>query len=352
MIATRKIIHCDCDSFYASVEIRDKPALRGLPVAVGGNADRRGVLTTCNYEARAFGVRSAMPTAQALRLCPELIVLPVAMDKYREASKGVRAVFDRYSDCIEPLSLDEAFLDVSDSEACQGSATLIAKEIKAAVKKEVGITISAGVAPNKFLAKIASDWQKPDGLTVIRPEQVAEFVQALPVKKIFGVGPVMAERLKAMGVETCADLQTVPLLTLIERFGTLGNRLHDLARGVDDRPVQPSRSRKSLSVEHTLNSDIETLPEAQAYLEKIQQELDKRLQRAGNPPFYKIFVKLKFSDFSQTTAEAIVDPQFPEQAQELLATAWQRSELGVRLIGLGVRFHNLDASQLDLFQSI
>lgn len=351
MIATRKIIHCDCDSFYAAVEVRDNPRLRGLPIAVGGSADRRGVLTTCSYEARAYGVRSAMPTAQALRLCPDLLVLPVAMDKYREASKGVRAVFERYSDCIEPLSLDEAFLDVSHTDACQGSATLIAQAIKADVKKDVGITVSAGVAPNKFLAKIASDWQKPDGLTVIRPEQIDDFVRVLPVKKIFGVGPVTAKKLSVMGIESCGDLQKTSLLALVDSFGSLGQRLYELARGQDDRPVQASRPRKSLSVEHTLNKDINSLQDASSYLQRVQEELTIRLNRAGDPGFYKIFVKLKFSDFSQTTAEALVEPHNAEQAQQLLNTAWQRSELGVRLIGLGVRFHTLDAAQLDLFQS-
>lgn len=350
-MATRKIIHCDCDSFYASVEMRDDPSLIGKPVAVGGNADRRGVLTTCNYDARAYGVSSAMPTAKALRLCPNLIVLPVAMDKYRQASKAIRAIFERYCDCIEPLSLDEAFLDVSDSPHLQGSATLIAQAIQQAVHAEVGITISAGVAPNKFLAKIASDWRKPNGLTVVRPEQVDAFLLPLPVRKIFGVGPVMTKRLQAMGVETCEDLQGIPAIELVDRFGVFGQRLFELARGQDERSVQPSRPRKSLSVEHTLDENIEQLNDAISYLQHLSKELQKRLERAGDPSFYKIFVKLKFSDFTQTTAEAIYDPQNATQAQDLLQLAWQRSPLGIRLIGLGVRFHSEDAAQLDLFES-
>ena len=179
----RKIIHCDCDCFYASVEMRDDPALRGVPLAVGGASDRRGVIATCNYEARSYGVRSAMPSAHAMRLCPSLVVIPPNFEKYRAAAYQVREIFHRYTDLVEPLSLDEAYLDVSDSEHFQGSATLIARAIREAVSQEVGITISAGVAPNKFLAKVASDWDKPDGLTTITPDQVEAFVSALPVRR-------------------------------------------------------------------------------------------------------------------------------------------------------------------------
>ncbi|MGI9293811.1 MAG: DNA polymerase IV, partial [Pseudomonadales bacterium] len=249
--SVRKIIHCDCDCFYAAVEIRDDPSLQGKPVAVGGSADRRGVLTTCNYEAREFGARSAMPTAMALRLCPDLIVLPVSMEKYRVASQKVQSIFKEFTEQIEPLSLDEAFLDVSDTPLLQGSATRIAQEIRRRVAAQVGITVSAGVAPNKFLAKIASDWQKPDGLTVIRPEQVQDFVAQLPVNKIFGVGKVTAAKLQRLGVNSCADLQKLSLLELDQKFGRFGKRLFELSRGVDPREVQNERTRKSLSVEHT-----------------------------------------------------------------------------------------------------
>ena len=200
----RKIIHCDCDCFYASVEIRDDPSLAGLPVAVGGSPERRGVITTCNYVAREYGVHSAMPSAHARRLCPGLVILPPDFDKYRAASRQIRQIFYDYTDLVEPLSLDEAFLDVSAASACHGSATLIARDIRRRVRAEVGITISAGVAPNKFLAKVASDWNKPDGDFVVLPEQVDAFVAALPVRRISGVGKATAERLSGMGVSICA----------------------------------------------------------------------------------------------------------------------------------------------------
>ena len=243
-----KFIHCDCDCFFAAVEMRDDPALRGLPVAVGGDSTRRGVISTCNYEARRYGVRSAMATATALRRCRDLIVIPVNMDKYRAASRQVLAIFAEYTDLIEPLSLDEAYLDVTNSTACRGSATLIAQEIRTRVREEVGITISAGIAPNKFLAKVASEWRKPDGQFVVTPPMVPEFVRALPIQKIHGVGDVTARKMQLMGINTCADLQTLPLQELIERFGSFGERLYALSRGQDDRPVRTDQARKSISV--------------------------------------------------------------------------------------------------------
>ncbi|MGB0318409.1 MAG: DNA polymerase IV, partial [Pseudomonadales bacterium] len=254
----RKIIHIDCDSFFASVEMRDDPSLRGRPVAVGGSPDGRGVVATCSYEARRFGVRSAMPMAQALRLCPELVVLRTRMDKYKEASEAVQSIFRRFTDRIEPLSLDEAFLDVTGSVLFNGSATRIAEAIRRAVREELGLTVSAGVAPNKFLAKIASDWRKPDGLFVLKPDEVDAFVRRLPVEKLFGVGPRTAEKLHRLGLRSCEDLRTLDLPTLTERFGVFGKRLFDLARGQDERPVQPHRVRKSLSVERTFSEDLAT----------------------------------------------------------------------------------------------
>ena len=192
----RKLIHADCDCFYAAVEVRDNPDLRGRPLAVGGSPEKRGVIATCNYEARDFGVRSAMASGQALRLCPDLLIVPPRMKHYQQVSRDIHSIFSHYTDLIEPLSLDEAYLDVSGSEHCHGSATLMAKELRQKVRTDVGIIISAGVAPNKFLAKIASDWNKPDGLFVITPDQVDEFVKKLPVNKLHGVGKVTAEKLR------------------------------------------------------------------------------------------------------------------------------------------------------------
>ena len=239
----RKIIHCDCDCFYASVEMRDDPSLRGRPLAVGGRADQRGVVATCNYEARRFGIHSAMATAQAMKLCPELVVIPPAMEKYRIASSQIMAIYQDYTDIVEPLSLDEAYLDVTDSPHCKGSATLIAQEIRRRIVETVGITASAGVGPNKFVAKIASDWNKPDGLFLVRPEEVDAFVAALPVKKLHGVGKVTAEKLNRLGAQTCADLRGWSLDKLQEHMGSFGVRLYDLSRGIDHREVNTSRER-------------------------------------------------------------------------------------------------------------
>ncbi|MGB9110880.1 MAG: DNA polymerase IV, partial [Telluria sp.] len=201
---TRKIIHCDCDCFYASVEMRDDPSLRGRPLAVGGRPDQRGVVATCNYEARRFGIHSAMATAQAMKLCPELLLIPPNMEKYRIASTQIMEIYRDYTELVEPLSLDEAYLDVTASPHCKGSATLIAQEIRRRIFETVGITASAGVAPSKFVAKIASDWNKPDGLFLVRPEEVDDFVAALPVKKLHGVGKVTAAKMNGLGVQTCA----------------------------------------------------------------------------------------------------------------------------------------------------
>ena len=217
----RKILHIDADSFYASVEMRENPELRGRPIAVGGKAERRGVIATSNYEARKFGVHSAMASSRAMALCPQLIIVPPRFELYRGVSRQFHQIFQLYTKIIEPLSLDEAFLDVSTSSCCSGSATLMAQEILQRINDELQLTVSAGVAPNKFLAKVASDWNKPNGIFVIPPEDIAAFVLELPVKKINGVGKVTASRLKKMGVETCADLQAVPFSDTTAR--TCGN---------------------------------------------------------------------------------------------------------------------------------
>lgn len=330
--------------------MRDDPSLVGKAIAVGGSSQRRGVLTTCSYEARQFGIRSAMPTGQALRLCPDLIVLPVQMEKYKQASAQVSEIFNRYTDLIEPLSLDEAFLDVSDSPHCQGSATRIAESIRRSVREEVGITISAGVAPNKFLAKIASDWQKPDGLTVIRPHEVDDFVAALPIEKLFGVGRVTAAKMHRMGLKTCADLRAMSLFDLDKKFGSFGIRLYELSRGIDERPVRNSRARKSLSVETTLNTDLADSEACEAVLLDMVDELRRRLAKQKRQRrIHKVFVKLRFNDFSRTTAECLAEVVEAAVLVDLLNTAWNRKCLPVRLVGLGVRFRPDALEQLELF---
>ncbi len=349
----RKIIHCDCDSFFASVEVRDDPSLKGRSVAVGGNSQQRGVIATCNYQARRFGVHSAMPTAQAMRLCPDLIVLPPRMEKYRRVAEEIRQIFSYYTDLIEPLSLDEAFLDVSGSRRCSGSASLMAEEIRQSIRSQLGITVSAGVAPNKFLAKVASDWNKPDGLTVIPPEHVSGFVSKLPVARIHGVGKVMQGRLHRNGIYSCGDLQALSLHELVRDFGQFGSRLYHYSRGIDERDVVPSRERKSLSVERTFDVDIADVSGARLALSELLLQLQDRLKsKAANGKVNGVFVKLKGVDFRQTTVEQAHIGSLREQSfQRLLAQAWARLGEPIRLLGAGVRFAEASGSarQLALF---
>ncbi len=246
---TRKIIHIDMDCFYAAIEMRDFPEIASMPVAVGGSPNQRGVISTCNYVARKFGVHSAMATANALRICPSLVIQPTRMDVYREESHHIRAIFAEYTHKIEPLSLDEAYLDVTGSHQHQGSASWIAEAIRERIYQTRNLTASAGIAPNKSLAKIASDWHKPNGQMVIPPERVEAFMQELPVRKLFGVGPVMEMRLKMLGIQTCGELQARSKVELIKHFGSMGTRLYELSRGIDAREVISERVRKSISVE-------------------------------------------------------------------------------------------------------
>ncbi len=355
--ALHKIIHCDCDCFYAAVEMRDDPSLRHLPIAVGGRASQRGVIATCNYEARRFGVRSAMATGHALRLCPELVLIPPAFDKYREASRQILHIYNDYTDLIEPLSLDEAFLDVTHSARCNGSATLIARDIRSRIAKEVGITASAGIAPNKFIAKIASDWNKPDGQFVVTPEQVDDFVAQLPIDKLFGVGKVTAEKLKRHGVYTCADLRSWSPTQLLQQFGRFGERLYELCRGIDEREVNPSRERKSISVEETYSSDVPSLAACRQQLPQLLAKLRERIrhsraERSAN----KLFLKIRFADFTRTTVEcggSIAQSGLFAQVsrfEKLLETGFQRRQKPVRLLGVGVRLAaDRSDAQLELF---
>ncbi|MBE0486024.1 DNA polymerase IV [Marinobacter sp.] len=350
----RKIIHVDCDCFYAAVEMRDDPSLQDVPLAVGGDGGR-GVVTTCNYRARAFGVRSAMPGGEARRLCPGLVTVPPDMARYRAASQQVMAILRELTDLVEPLSLDEAFLDVTEVTDHKGSATLMARYLRERVKREVGITISAGVAPNKFLAKIASDWRKPDGLFVITPEEVPAFVEALPVEKLFGVGQVTAGKLHAMGVQTCSDMQALGADALIEKFGKQGYRLFEMANGRDERPVEVSRVAKSVSVERTFSQDLPDKPACETVMPALVADLNLRLARKGRQkPIHKLFVKIRYSDFSTHTLErvreSIAEPTVVDY-QPLLDELVTQIERPVRLLGVGVRFRDDDAptTQLRLF---
>jgi DNA polymerase-4 len=354
MSGQRKIIHVDCDCFYAAIEMRDQPALRDIPLAVGGQPDSRGVIATCNYIARRFGVHSAMSSARALRLCPQLIILPPDMARYRAASQQIMAIYERYTPLIEPLSLDEAYLDVSNQPHEQGSATRMAAAIRRQIQAEVGITASAGIAPNKFLAKIASDWHKPDGQFLIRPQDVDAFVLQLPVEKIHGVGKVTAAQLKKLGIHRCSDLRQWEVVDLMRHFGRFGERLYALARGQDDRPVSTDRSRKSISVEETYAQDLPDLTACLDKLPALMTKLKGRIARAENPPFKGLSVKLKFADFSQTTAEHGGQQLSSTIYTDLLGIAFARGNKPVRLVGVGVRLADEadQPQQLALFESL
>ena len=355
-----KIIHCDADCFFAAVEMRDNPYLRGIPIAVGGSSEGRGVISACNYEARRFGVHSAMSSAYAMRICPELTLVDHHFEKYREASAIMQKIFHDYTDLVEPLSLDEAYLDVSLSCKQQGDAIAIATEIRQRIHKQVGITASAGVAPCKFLAKIASDWNKPNGLFVIEPEQVDDFIKDLPVSKIHGVGKVTLKKLTAYGITNCYDLSNFGLDNLNQHFGSFGQRLFNLSQGIDHRKVTPHRVRKSVSVEHTYPSDIHNadncLQQIPDLIDRLQNRLDKLDEK---PHIIKAFVKVKFSDFTSTTLERIGTTAQLKDYKELMSEALQRKDKAVRLLGLGVRLgfeetsiaevKSLSSQQYELF---
>ncbi|WP_238710198.1 DNA polymerase IV [Oceanipulchritudo coccoides] len=343
----RKIIHIDMDCFYAAIECRDDPAVADKPVGVGGRSNR-GVLTTCNYVARKFGCRSAMPVFKALELCPHLVIKPVRFDVYRRESRKIRAIFARYTDLIEPLSLDEAYLDVSHRK---GYAYDLARTIREEIFRETRLTASAGIAPNKMLAKIASDWRKPNGQFAVLPEQVEAFMQDLPVRRIPGVGPRAEELFHQKGIDTCGQLQEIAINELEKWLGpSRAAELYGRCRGQDNRPVEPHRDRKSTSVERTYSQDIPTLDGCFQQLPVLLEELEGDLTRQKSPrPFNKIFVKLKFSNFQQTTRERAGISLDSEAFQELMEEAFERSPHAVRLIGVGVRFPEPDdGSQLEL----
>jgi DNA polymerase-4 len=331
--------------------MRDDPSLRGRPLAVGGRAEQRGVVATCNYEARRYGIHSAMATAQAVKLCPDLILIPPNMEKYRVASRQIMDIYRDYTDLVEPLSLDEAYLDVTNSPHCKGSATLIAQEIRRRIFETVGITASAGVAPNKFVAKIASDWNKPDGLFLVRPDEVDAFVAVLPVKKLFGVGKVTAAKLHRLGAQTCGDLRDWNMDKLQQHFGSFGARLYDLCRGIDYRDVNPVRERKSISTEETYTPDVPDLDGCLALLPDLYEHLLGRIKRNNAEKFInKLFVKIKFADFQRTTVECVgYAPNLAIYAH-LMETGWLRASRPVRLLGVGVRLSDTEQVEpLSLF---
>lgn len=338
----RKIIHVDMDAFFASVEQRDNPELRGKPVAVGGGGPR-GVVAAASYEARVFGVRSAMPGGQARRLCPDLIFVPGRFDAYRAVSRQIRAIFERFTDVIQPLSLDEAYLDVTRNRLGIESATYIAQEIRRLIREETGLTASAGVSGNKLLAKLASDQNKPDGLCVVRPEEAERFMAAMPVRRIPGVGPVTARRMASLGIETGADLAAWPVAALERHFRKSAAFFHDAAHGRDERPVREHWERRSISVEDTFSTDIAEERALAAELDRIAVRLWSRAL-AGHSIGRTVTLKIKLGDFRILTRSRTLPapPESEERLVELgraLLTAQIPLPMGARLLGLG--FSNL-----------
>ena len=337
----RRILHVDMDAFYASVEQRDDPSLAGRPLAVGGRPDRRGVVAAASYEARAFGVRSAMSMARAVRLCPSLMIVPPDFARYRAASQAVFAIFREVTALVEPLSLDEAYLDVTENAWGETLATPVARTLKARIRADTGLTASAGVAPNKFLAKIASGWQKPDGLTVISPERVEPFLQQLPVDALWGVGPVTARKLRDRGIERLVDVRAMELQALRATVGSLADWLRQLAQGIDDRPVVPNREVKSSGSENTYAEDLAELDRIRGEIADMAADAARWLVRRELLA-RTVTIKVRYADFTTITRSHTAPPTRSEsdivgRAVRLL----ERTEAATRPVRLlGVSVHN------------
>jgi DNA polymerase-4 len=358
----RKIIHIDMDAFYASVEQRDNPQYRGKPIAVGGSPEGRGgVVATASYEARKFGVRSAMPSKKAKQLCPEIIFVRPRFDVYKAVSNKIREIFERYTDIIEPLSLDEAFLDVTEDKQNIGSALDIAQLIRKAIKEELQLTASAGVSINKFIAKIASDINKPDGLAFIGPSKIESFMEKLPVEKFFGVGKVTAEKMKSKGLHTGADLKKLSEAELVKNFGKPGRFFYKIIRGIDDREVQPNRESKSVGAEDTFSSDLTQLEEMNFELNKIALSVHERLKR-NKLKGRTITLKIKYHDFriitrSQSFAVALDDFEIILETAKKLLEFTEPEGSRIRLLGISLsnfgetqfRPREISPDQLNLF---
>jgi DNA polymerase IV len=340
MSELRKIIHIDMDAFFASVEQRDFPQYRGKPIVVGGRPEQRGAVAAASYEARQYGVHSAMPSRIAKQRCPHLIFVSPRFDVYRAVSQQIRGIFHRYTDLVEPLSLDEAYLDVTQSKTGISSAMAIAREIKGAIKQETQLTASAGVSINKFLAKIASGMDKPDGLYLIAPEQAEAFVATLPIEKFYGVGAATAQKMQKLGIQTGADLKQWSETDLIKHFGKTGRYYYRVARAEDDRPVNPNRIRKSIGAEESFAEDLEEIEAMVTVLEKLATEVVERMekhQRYG----YTLTLKVKYADYQQMTRAQTIDVLLKDRntlcklATALLLEHLDRSRK-VRLLGLTI----------------
>jgi DNA polymerase-4 len=342
----RRIVHVDMDAFYASVEQRDNPGLRGRPIAVGGPPESRGVVATASYEARRAGVRSAMPMSRAVRLCPELVVVPPDFTKYRAVSRAVLAIFREVTPRVEPLSLDEAYLDVTENAWGEPLGMTVAKRLKAAIRETTGLTASAGVAPNKFLAKIASGWRKPDGLTVIAPEKVESFLQQLPVDALWGVGPVTAQRLRERGIERLVDVRSADPELLRATVGSMTEWLQKLATGEDDRPVEPNRASKSSSSECTYSQDLTDVDRMREEIAGMARD-NARWLGQQNLTARTVTIKVRYSDFTTITrSHSEAATRDPEAIARRAVTLLDRTEAGVRAVRLlGAGVHNLESPE-------
>jgi DNA polymerase IV len=344
------------DAFFASVEQLDNPELRGKPVAVGGSGERH-VVAAASYEARKFGVRSAMPSVTAKRLCPDLIFVRHHFERYEEISSMVFEIFREYTDIVEPLSIDEAFLDVTSDKKKIGSATIIAKEIRKEIRNKTGLTASAGISFNKFLAKIASDIRKPDGLFIIPPEDAEKFIESLPIEKFYGIGKVTSEKMHKLGIHLGADLKKWDLPALVRNFGKAGKFYYDIARGVDDRPVEPFSERKSVGTELTYEKDLTTRFEIIAELYRIEKELMERLEHADTTG-KTITVKVKFADFRQVTRSKTLQKYIRDfdtlhREVSLIRRSMKLEDVKIRLLGVSIsnlESEDFEEHQLDLFE--
>jgi len=356
---TRKIIHIDMDAFYAAVEQRDFPELRGKPVVVGGVPNSRGVVATCSYEARVFGIRSAMPASHAYRLCPDAVFLRPRFEAYRAVSAEIHAIFHEFTDLVEAVSLDEAYMDVTDSQTQQGSATLMAKEIKRRIREATQLTSSAGVSYNKFLAKLASDRNKPDGLCLILPEQGKEIIAELPIGNFHGIGKATEAKMKALGIHCGRELGRISLETLTQHFGKAGQHYYRIARGIDERPVNPNRPRKSWGAEITFQVDLSDKDEMLGHLVRLAGGVLQKLTQKGFQA-YGVTVKVKYDNFELVTrARTLGRPTGePMDVSQHLAELLDRTEAGerkVRLLGVSFsvaeKINSPKDGQLDLFSS-
>lgn len=349
----RKIIHVDMDAFFASVEQLDQPELRGRAVVVGGDPKGRGVVAAASYEARRFGIRSAMPCGEAARRCASAVFVRPRMERYREVSQQIRAIFESVTTLVEPLSLDEAYLDVTENSLEEPLAGRVAIHLKRRIRDEVGLTASAGVGPNKLIAKIASDLEKPDGLVIIPPERVLGFVSSLPVERLWGVGPATAKRLHEMGLRLAGDVAERSVEDLVNRFGNQGRTLHALSRGIDERPVHNQREPKSRGSETTFEGDVTSEARLSLELGRLAEDVSRRLGRLGRAG-RTVTLKVRYSDFTTITRSRTLSAPTQDgatiarAAQELLTTATEAGERPIRLMGVNVSSLNQDDTPIQL----